>query len=80
MMVYCRIISRNGKISAQYSFGGTESDMTGKITFFSGDKEPVIDLDPQKEKVSKLWIGKLIHKYYSTISKGEFKDIMAYEC
>ncbi len=80
MMVYCKLISRNGRTDATYAFGSYESDMTGRITFYSDGTPPRIEKQPDSEPVSTLWIGKLIHKHMDSLSRGEFKEKMAYEC
>lgn len=79
-MVYCNLLSRNGQIDATYAFGAYESDMTGRITFYSDGKAPLVEKQPDSGSVSNLWIGKLINKHHDSLSTGDFKEKMAYEC
>ena len=79
MMVYCKLLNKNGTESATYAFGPAELAMTGKITFFSNGDNPVVEKEPEK-KVSLLWMRKLFAKYRDSILKGEFAEKMAYEC
>ena len=79
-MVYCKLISNDGKASATYAFGGNTNDMTGRITFFSNGQRPVIENEPKAGKVSMLWISKLCVKYRDALNSGDFKEKMAYEC
>lgn len=80
MMVYCKLLARNGKESATYAFGKSDKDMTGKIIFFPDGKAPEIVNQPESGAVSTLWIGKLMNKYRTSIKSGDFVEKMAYEC
>ena len=80
MMVYCKLISHNGNSDATYAFGAYESDMTGRITFYSDGRTPLIGRHPDSGHVSNLWIGKLLQKYSDALKAGTFKEKMAYEC
>ena len=80
MMVYCKLMSHDGHDNATYAFGSYTGNMTGKITFFSGGRIPIIEKQPEGGPVSKLWIGKLMYKYRDSLSTGDFRENMAYEC
>lgn len=77
-MIYCSLIERKGK-SAVYAFGLNTRNMTGKVEFFAGYKEPIVMEQPQGEMVEKSLLIRVAGRYARRFDDGEFPDRVAYE-
>ena len=77
-MVYCRLMEK-AKDHAVYSIGVRTDDMTGKITFYSDQRPPVLDKQADKNPVGVRHIGKLYGKYMEEFAQGDFREKLAYE-
>lgn len=77
-MVYCKIKERND-YSAVYSIGSRIDDMSGEITFFKGDKEPILNKQAEKYPVHNVQIARLLMKYMDDFDSGKFADKLSVE-
>ena len=77
-MVYCELIKKT-KDSALYTLGGPGHDNSGILHVFKGSDEYEIIKEPEKSKVYRVHIGRMLRKHADEIKDGIFREKMSWE-
>lgn len=77
-MVYCKLIEKNAK-TVRYALGGFVNDMTGELVIHRETNTYEIAKMPEKSKVYKVHIDRMLLMYAKDIKKGIFSEKMGYE-
>ena len=77
-MVYCKLIEKNAK-RVRYALGGFVNDMTGELVIHRETNTYEIAKMPEKSKVYKVHIDRMLLMYAKDIKKGIFSEKMGYE-
>ena len=78
-MVYCDYEKKTNS-TVIYSYGGDTKDVTGLIEFKTDGSGYRVIKEPEKSTVYARSLIRLLGKYKSDFSKGEFREKISYEC
>lgn len=84
-MIYCNLSeikynTAENVFSAEYNFGTTVDNITGKVVFYADNTMPEIIEHPRLENVPMPHIMKLYTKYRKKFLAANFPERISYEC
>ena len=77
-MVYCRLISDDGKL-IRYAIGSVYSDITGEMVFDRTTNSFEITKQPEKEPVYEYFVETMLRRHLDVLKEGKAPEKMSYE-
>lgn len=77
-MIYCKLISENGKY-ARYSIGGRTNDLTGVLFIDAVNETYTIEKQPSSSQIYERLVNTMVNRYMKDFKKGLFKERISHE-